>query len=238
MVSKENNRVEETMSLWGHISELRRRLLYAVIALAVTTTASFWLASTFIEWLARPIGGLARLQAIEVTEGIGVYMRISLLGGFIISFPVILYQLLAFTFPGLKDTEKRWVVSMIPVATILFVGGVSFAYFVMLPAAIPFLTEFLGVQTIPRLSNYIDFVTNILFWIGLAFEFPLVVFALVKLKVVSVKMLAKQWRIAIVIIAILASVITPTPDPVNMALLMAPLFGLYLLSLLFALLAR
>jgi sec-independent protein translocase protein TatC len=224
-------------SIWVHLEELRRRLFIVVIALIITIIASFSLAQQSLSILARPIGGLANLQAIEVTETIGVYMRISLLGGFILAFPVLLYELIAFTLPGLKSSEKKWLFSAIPFATVLFLGGVAFAYFVMLPSAIPFLTGLLGVRTIPRVSNYINFVTSLLFWIGIGFETPLVIFALVKLKIVSVKTLAKQWRVAIVVIAILSAVITPTVDPVNMGLLMLPLIGLYLLSLLLGLLA-
>jgi sec-independent protein translocase protein TatC len=123
-------------------------------------------------------------------------------------------------------------------ATILFVGGVAFTYFVMLPAAIPFLINFMGVQTVPTLNNYIKFVTNMMFWIGISFEMPLLVFVLAKLGIVSGSMLLKQWRIAIVVIAVLAAVVSPTVDPVNMGLLMLPLFALYLLSVFLAFFAR
>ncbi|HQP08803.1 MAG TPA: twin-arginine translocase subunit TatC, partial [Anaerolineaceae bacterium] len=152
--------------------------------------------------------------------------------------PYILYQLLAFIMPGLKPGEKRWVIMAIPLATLLFVIGVAFSYFVMLPAAIPFLTNFLSIPTTPRLSNYFNFITNLMFWIGIAFEAPLVVFVLAKLRMVSAKALLKQWRIAIVVIAAIAALITPTVDPVNMGLLMLPLFLIYLLSAIFAWLAR
>ena len=108
----------------------------------------------------------------------------------------------------------------------------------MLPAAIPFLVSFLGVKTTPRLSNYIGFVTNMMFWIGISFELPLLVFIMAKLNFVNAKMLAKQWRIAVVVIAVVAAVVTPTPDPVNMSLMMAPLMVLYVLSIFFAAVAR
>jgi sec-independent protein translocase protein TatC len=225
-------------SIWVHLDELRRRLFVAIITMVITTGASLALAQNFLQILAQPIGGLANLQAIEVTETIGVMMRVSLLGGFILAFPVFLYEIIAFTLPGLKPNEKKWLFIAIPFATLLFLGGVVFAYFVMLPSAIPFLTGMMGVKTIPRVSNYINFVTSLIFWIGIGFEEPLVVFALIKLKIITVGQLAKQWRIAIVIIAALSAVITPTVDPVNMGLLMLPLFGLYLLSLLLGLMAR
>jgi len=229
---------DRQMSIWEHVNELRKRLFRAVIGLVLTTTISFSIASKLLEMLAVPIGGLDKLQSIEITENMGVYMKVSLLSGFIFALPYILYQLLAFIMPGLKPGEKRWVIMAIPMATLLFVTGVAFSYFIMLPATIPFLTNFLGISTTPRLSNYFNFMTNLMFWIGVAFEAPLVVFVLAKLRLVSAKALLKQWRIAIVVIAVMAALITPTVDPVNMGLLMLPLFLIYLLSAILAWLAR
>ena len=226
------------MGVWEHVTELRGRLFFALIALVVTTLGSFMFAQYAIEILARPIGGLQNVVSIEVTENVGVFFRVSLLSGFILALPFILYQLLAFIAPGLYPNEKRMLLLFIPVATLLFIGGVAFSYFVMLPTAIPFLVSILGVQTLPRLSNYINFVTNLMFWIGVSFETPLVVFALAKFHIVTAAGLLKQWRFAIVIIAVVAAVVTPTPDPVNMGILMAPLFVLYLLSVLFAYIAN
>ena len=226
------------MGVWDHVKELRGRLFFALIALVVTTLGSFMFAQYAIEILAVPIGGLQNVVSIEVTENVGVFFRVSLLSGFILALPIILYQLLAYITPGLYPNEKRMLLLSIPIATLLFIGGVAFSYFVMLPTAIPFLVSILGVQTLPRLSNYINFVTNLMFWIGIAFETPLVVFALAKFHIVTAQALLKQWRFAIVIIAVIAAVVTPTPDPVNMGLLMAPLFVLYLLSVLFAYIAN
>jgi sec-independent protein translocase protein TatC len=230
---------EKEMTIWEHLGELRNRLFIALIALLVTTLISFIFADRFIQVLAIPMpGGLQSLLAIEVTENISVFMKVSLLSGFILALPFILYELLAYVLPGLTDSERRWVLISIPLASLFFLIGVAFCYFVMLPAAIPFLTGFLGVKTTPRLSSYIGFVTNMMFWIGISFELPLLVFILAKLKIVNAKMLLKQWRVAIVVIAVVAAIVTPTPDPVNMSLLMAPLFVLYMLSILFAFLAR
>lgn len=222
------------MGIWEHIGELRNRLFFALISLVVTTLLSFAFAERLVDVLASPIGGTQALISIEVTENISTFMRVSLLSGFILALPFILYQLLAFIMPGLMPNERRWLLVSIPVATLFFIAGVAFAFFVMLPAALPFLISFMGIKTTPRLINYFNFVTNLLFWIGVSFETPLLVFILAKLRFVSAKTLAKQWRIAIVIIAVLAAVVTPTPDPVNMGLLMLPLFVLYLLSILFA----
>lgn len=231
----ENNR---SMTITEHIEELRKRLLIGLVALGITTVASFSFAQYLIEYLSQPIGGLQNLQSIEITENIGVFMRVSLLAGFVLALPVIIYEFLAFIMPGLEPAEKKWVYWTIPFITLMFILGAAFAFLVMLPAAIPFLTSFLGVQTVPRLSNYINFVSNLIFWIGMSFQAPLVVLILARLKLVRAADLVKQWRLAVVIIAILAAMVTPTVDPVNMALLMAPLILLYWISVLLAALAR
>ena len=222
------------MTLIDHIEELRRRLLISFIALAAGVVVSLFFGEKIVTLLTEPIGGLDKLQSIEITENLGVYMRVSLLAGVIIAFPVILYELLLFILPGLKPNEKRFVIFSIPLATLFFVGGVAFAFLVMLPAALPFLTNFLGVQTNPRLSSYISFVTSLMFWVGVSFEMPLFIYVLARFGVVTPGSLLRYWRQAIVLIAILAAVITPTVDPVNMGLMMAPLIGLYFISILFA----
>ena len=228
---------EARMTLLEHLAELRQRLLKALIALALTTTLSFVFTPQIIEILTRPIGGPEVLQAIEVTENVGVFMRVSLLSGLVLAMPVIVYQLLRFILPGLKPHERRWIFIAVPSASLLFLTGVLFAYFVMLPAALPFLIGFLGIRTAPRPANYFSFITNLMLWIGLSFEAPLIIFVLAKLKLISAQTLARQWRVAVILIAIIAAVATPTVDPINMGLLMLPLLLLYLLSILLARLA-
>jgi sec-independent protein translocase protein TatC len=217
-----------------HVKELRMRLLWSLVGVAVGVIISFNLTNFFLDLLTVPIGGLDKLLSIEVTENLAVFMRVSLLAGFIIALPFVLYQLLAFITPGLHPRERRWLFLSIPFATLLFLAGVFFTYKVMLPTAIPFLISFLGVTTTPRLSNYIQFVTSLMFWVGVSFETPLVIFLLAKMHLVTAGALIRQWRIAIVVIAVLAAVITPTGDPVNMSILMAPLLALYLISILLA----
>jgi len=226
------------MSFFGHIEELRKRLLIALISLAVGVSVSLFFGEKAVAILTLPIGGLDKLQSIEITENIGVYMRVSLLLGVILAFPMIIYQLLLFVLPGLNIREKRSVLLAIPFATLFFLAGVAFAYFVMLPAALPFLINFLGVTTNPRLSSYISFITNLLFWIGVVFELPLLVYVIARFGLLTPKNMLRYWRQAIVIIAILAAIITPTVDPVNMSLMMLPLVVLYFISVLFAWLAN
>jgi sec-independent protein translocase protein TatC len=225
------------MTFWEHIEELRKRLFIALLALGAATAGSFVFAEKVINLLAKPAGSIDALQSIEVTENVAVFMRVSLLCGVMIAMPIILYELLAFILPGLKPGEKRWVFITMFFGTVLFFAGAAFAYFVMLPASVTFLINFLSVETKPRLSSYINFITSLIFWLGVGFQFPIIIFALVKLNILSAKTLAGGWRYSLVIIAIMAAVITPTVDPVNMVLLMAPLFVLYLLSVLFAYIA-
>ena len=236
-MSKEDS-LDKPIPILEHIEELRKRLLWALIFLLIAIIGSFFFAEKLIAILTQPIGGLENLQSIEVTESIGVYMKVSLLSGFIIAFPVIIYQILRFVLPGLTRQEKRSVLISIPFITMLFLSGVAFTYFVMLAPSLDFLTQFLGIETTPRLSSYINFVTNLIFWIGISFETPLFIFILARFGIVTAKGLLKGWRYAVVVIAVIAAVITPTIDPVNMALLMAPLIGLYFISVLFATMAQ
>lgn len=226
------------MTIWGHLNELRRRLLYALIALVLCVLISIVFADFLLELVSRPIGGFENLQSIQVTENLSVYFRVTLLAGFILALPFILLQLILFIAPGLKKKERLWLFRAVPLASLLFIGGAVFAYFVMLPTAIPFLVEFPGPEVLPKWRDYVNFVTNLIFWVGLSFETPLLMYVLAKLGIIDAKGLAKGWRIAVVIIAVIAAVATPTPDPINMAILMAPLLILYLLGILLAALAR
>jgi len=224
--------------LLDHLEALRGHLMRSLIAMAIGTAVGFTFAQRILDWMAEPIGGIEALQAIEVTESVGAFMKVSLLTGFVLAFPYILLEVFAFVNPGLKRRERILLLTSIPAATLLFIGGVAFAYFVMLPAALPFLLNFLGIQTVPRPSNYISFTTSLLFWIGVAFTFPLIVFALASVGMVRGAQLVKAWRFAIVGIAVMAAAITPTVDPVNMALLMLPMIGLYGLSIVLAAIAE
>ncbi len=226
------------MTILSHISELRKRLLVSVVALAVATLASFAFSQTLAELLAKPIGGLKAMSAIEVTENVTAFMKISLLSGVVLSMPVIFFEILAFVMPGLKPNERKWIWFVIPVATIFFAGGVAFAYLVMLPAALPFLLDFMGITTVPRPNDYFSFVLNLLFWVGVCFEMPLLMLVLSRLGVIKPTALIKQWRIALIASAVLAALITPTPDPVNMGLMMIPLVGLYFIGILFAVIGQ
>lgn len=222
-----------------HLLELRNRLFYSVIALAITTAVSFTFTSQMLNALRVPLPPDAKLLGTALTDQLGMFMRIALTAGFVLAVPFIATQFWIFIAQGLRSSERRIVYWFVPGATILFIAGVSFAYFVMLPAAIPFLLNILpGVEKLLRLNDYISDVTRLLFWVGLSFEMPLVFAALSRVGLITGRQLLAGWRIAVVGIAILAAVITPTADPVNMGLVMLPLFGLYLLSVMLAALVR
>jgi len=229
---------EVRQDTFEHLDELRTRLIKMLIALLLAVAGSFFFADKILDILATPIGGLQNLQAIEVTENASVFMRVSLLSGFILAFPFLIFQLLRFIEPGLEPDENRSVYIFVVLATVLFLVGAAFSYFIMLPPALQFLTGFLGTPMIPRLQSYINFTTGMVFWTGISFETPLIFFFLAKFKIVTPKGLLRQWRLAIVAISILAAVISPTIDPMNMLIIMAPLVVLYFLSILLTLMAR
>ena len=231
---KASAQMESSAPLLQHLDELRKRIFKAFFALIVTTGICFTFVRQIIEYLAQPIGGTEKLVSIEITENIAIFMKVSILGGFVLGMPFVVYQIIRFVMPGLNRRERVWLIIMVPFATILFAGGVAFTWFVMLPTAVPFLTNFMGITTQVRPANYFDFITRLMFWIGICFEMPLVIMFMAKLKFVTAKQLASGWRYAIVIIAIVASAVTPTVDPVNMGLVMAPLMGLYVISIILA----
>jgi len=220
-------------SLMPHIIELRKRLTRCLIAIAVGAGVATVMGESILTLLAAPIGGLEALQAIHVTEPFGVFFRTSLTVGIILASPYAIAQIWVFVAAGLKRSERRVFYLLVPFAVVLFAAGVAFAYLVMLPVAVPFLVTFMGINATPTLEDYVKFVTNALLWVGISFEMPLIMFALAKARLITAKMLLANWRIAIVAIAALAAVVTPTPDPVNMGIVAAPLVVLYLLSILF-----
>lgn len=229
---------QSPQEILGQLDDVRKHLLRSLLALVITVGISFWFTQDLITILAGPVGGLQNLQAIEVTESIGVFMKVALISGIALATPYLSFELWLFFAPGIMPRSKQLGLLSIPLALIFFVSGMSFAYFVMLPTALPFLLDFLGISTKLRPASYFEFVTSLMFWIGVAFEFPLVIFGVSAMGFVEPKMLIKQWRLAVVLISVLSAVITPTVDPVNMALVMGPMTGLYFLSIFFSWLAK
>ena len=218
-------------SLWDHIDELRMHLLRMLIGLAIGVGISFYFTIPLMEYLAIPVQGLENLQAIKVTEEVGVYMRVALMSGIAIMLPYLAFELWLFAAPGLRPRERKFGLAGIPLATILFLAGMAFTYFALLPTALPFLGGFTKIQQLWTANDYFGFVTGLMVWIGLFFEFPLVVYILTSIGFIKPHILSQQWRLAIVIIAIIAAAITPTIDPVTMGLTMLPMILLYFASI-------
>jgi sec-independent protein translocase protein TatC len=231
---------DEGMTLADHLRELRERLLKSVIALVVGTAVGLAFAEQILKVLLAPYGPAKQLLVTSPISPLTNVFTVSVTTGAILALPFILYQALAFIFPGLLPHERRWVMIALPFGFGLFLLGVLFAFFVMLPAAVGFLTgifpSVFNVALTP--DDYIPFVAGVMFWMGVAFEMPLIIFVLAKANVINANLLKRHWRWAVVIVAVLAALITPTPDPLNMSIVMVPLLLLYGLSIILAYLAR
>ena len=230
----EHNPIEDSrMALMDHLIELRNRLLWVVGALIIGTALSMLFVTPILNFIIAPLSALGAMPtAIGPTDTITVFFKVSFTMGAIFAMPVIIYQIIRFVAPGLYPHEKRNLLLILPGFMVLFGIGAAFAYFMLLPTAVAFLQSFLGdiIKQEWTIDRYISFVTRIVFWIGVAFEMPLVVAFLARAGIVSGPKLLGFWRQAVVIIAVIAAAITPTVDPVNMTLVMAPLIVLYAIS--------
>ena len=218
-------------ALLDQIEAFRSHLLRSVLWLTLFIIAAFWVAEPLMSILAEPVGGLEKLQAIQPTEEIGVFMRVAMMVGIAAAFPFVAFEFWFFAAPGLKPREKKQGLAGIPLAYILFLAGMSFTFYALLPAALPFLSGFTAISELWTAREYFAFITGLMLWIGLFFEFPLVIYALTSIGLVEPKFLVEQWRLAVVIIAVLAAAITPTVDPVNMGLVMIPMILLYFIGI-------
>ncbi len=220
------------MGIFEHLNELRRRLFTSVIALVIGTMGGVAVATPVLKFISEPYG--RAFIVLDPTGGVIQYFRVAILVGASLAIPVITYELLMFILPALTGKEKKWLLLSIPPIFILFLIGIAFAWFILIPPALGFLVNF--QTSIFRAEwtadHYLGFVTSLLFWMGVAFETPLVFFVLSLFAVVQSRQLIRNWRIAVVGSAIIAAVITPTVDPVNMMLVMGPLMALYALSIL------
>jgi sec-independent protein translocase protein TatC len=235
---------DRELSLRDHLQELRRRLLISVIALLVGTVVAFAFWEPAVEILKRPAqeindGQGVKLIATQVTETLTTSFKLSMVGGAVLAFPVILYQIVRFIAPGLTGNERRTLLLFMPGALLAFVSGVAFGYFVLTPQALPFLLTFGEgvVEPLVRISSLVDVMVRLLFWMGIVFETPLVMLLLARLGIVNAGAFSRFRRFWLVIAFILAAVITPTFDPVNQILVAVPLLALYEVGVLLARLA-
>jgi sec-independent protein translocase protein TatC len=222
------------LTLLGHLRELRWRLTRALLVLVATTIVAFIFSDEFFELLKSRVQDLDLIY-IEVTELFGVYMKVSLIGGFVLALPYFVYEAVMFVAPALTRREKIYIALLLPSIAIFFLGGAIFAYYILLPPALNFLIHPPFGQDIAepaiRISNYISVVTKLLFWIGISFEIPIVIVFLSKIGIVHPDGLARWRKWAFLLAFVLAAIITPTFDPVNQTLVAGPIIILYELGI-------
>jgi sec-independent protein translocase protein TatC len=230
IVNKEDNK----MTLLGHLLELRKRVFYSAIAMVVTIAVSFIFANQLFEILKAPAAATGiTFVYIDVTEMIGIYMKVCVVAGFVLASPFLLYQFVMFVAPGLKPNEKKYVQIVLPWVGLMFIGGVVFGYYIFLPPALKFLLTFANDIATPsiRISNYVDVITRFLLAAGLIFELPVFCTFLAKIGIVTSKWLAGKRKWAIILAFVASALITPTPDPINQTIVAIPMIVLYEISI-------
>lgn len=214
-----------------HLEELRWRLVKGAAALTVGAVVAFF----FRDWMFELIEGPYRsaiddsdaLAQFQVTEGFSVAMRLSLFGGTVLASPVLFYQLWAYVNPALTKRERRWAIPIVAALAVLFTGGVAFGY-VILPRGLDFLLGIQpGLEPIIGVGSYVSLTLRFLLVFGLAFEFPVFLFAASAAGLLSSAQLAKGRRWAVLVIVVIGAVVTPTGDPLTLLALSVPLYLLY-----------
>lgn len=230
---------EKRFTIFGHLNELRRRLIGSVIAIAITSGISFIFYEQVFNILISPAADI-NLIYIEMTEMLGTIMRVCLVSGVILAMPYLTYQFIMFVSPALTRKERKYVYLILPWMALMFAGGVAFGYFIMIPRVTGFLITFGSDIATPqiKIGNYIALVTRLLLAIGLVFEMPVLTTLLARMGIITHKWLADKRRSAIILAFILAALITPTIDPINQSLVALPLILLYEMSIWLAKLAQ
>ncbi len=225
------------MTLQEHLEELRVRILYSVVGILIALMAGIYFSERVLVLIADQANvPNSQIQTINPTEGFITWFKVALYIAIAIAMPLLTYQVLAFIAPGLTRGERRWLYMSMPVVTVLFVAGVAFAFFVAIPRALDFLSQFQSdiFKWDPRASDLISFYLRLMIGMGIAFELPVAIFVLSKIGVVNTRMLSRGRKIAFILVVIAAAVITPTPDPFNMMLIAIPIYLLYELGVFFS----
>ena len=227
---------DEKMPLTAHLEELRKRLIICLIALAVGFGISFFFKEQIFFFLTKPLEANlpegSTLQYIGIPEAFLTYLKLSLFGALFLALPVILYELWCFTAPGLYEKEKKYIIPFVFFSMLFFLGGASFCYFVVFPFVFNFFMAFSNetLRAMPAIRQYLAFATRMLIAFGLVFEMPIFFFFLGKVGLVSYKGLAKQRRLAVVLVFVGAALLTP-PDVISQTMLAGPLLILFEISL-------
>ena len=219
-----------------HIADLRKRLTISTITVVIMFFACFTFYEPILEWMMAPVkhalpAGTSMI-AVEIQETFFTAMKVAFFAGFIISLPVIFWQLWLFLAPGLYDHEKKLVVPFVFFATLMFLLGASFAYYIVVPIGFDFLIAFGNsvVSVLPSIGKYVGFFTKLMIGFGIAFELPVITFFLAKIGLVNDQMLKDFFRYAVVLIFIISAILTP-PDVISQVLMAAPLLILYGVSI-------
>ena len=226
---------DDRMTLVEHLDELRTRIIVSAAVLVLAVVFCFWQNHELLEIANEPLPGDLEPITLSPTEPFFTTIKLSLYGGILLALPILLYQLYAFVLPAFSPGEKRVVLPMLLAVPFLFIGGVVFAYFVVMPPALDFLLDFnadeFDIEV--RASEYYGFIVLTLIGVGLLFQIPVGVLAVTRLGIVTPQQLARNRRYAILIIAVVAMLL-PGTDPVTMLISMLPLYLLFELSLLLA----
>lgn len=230
----EDSELGGRMTFLEHLDELRRRILYSILALVVTFIASWIFREEIFAFLAAPIHDVVEeLHVIKPTEPFTIYLKVSFVAGLFLAIPVILYQVWMFIAPGLYRKEKHYVFPFLLCSTVLFLLGGSFAYWIVLPPALRFLLlEFgRGFRPIITAVEYFDFEIIIVVGMGVIFQLPVLVAFLSIFGMITPRFLWKNFRYAFLIITIIAAIVSPTTDPFNLFLWTGPMVILYMVSI-------
>jgi sec-independent protein translocase protein TatC len=227
---------EDHLTLVEHLDELRNRIIVCVVAFAVALGLCFWQNHLLLEIASGPLpDDHKELLTFGVTEPFTTTLTVAAYGAIVLSLPVLIYQVYAFVLPAFSDSERRLALPMMLLAPLLFLAGVAFAYFVVMPAAVKFLLNFndsqFNVQV--RARDYYSFFSTTMLAGGIVFQVPMAILAVTRLGIVSVAQLSANRRYAYLAIAVLAAAL-PGVDPITMLIEMVPLLGLYELSILLA----
>ena len=223
---------EKVMTLVDHLSELRNRIVVVLVAVAIGSALGFWLAPRIIAFLKAPLQTDKPLVFTGLGDAFFINLKISLVFGFIVAMPIILYEVWAFVSPGLTPKERRLARPWVPLALFFFALGVVVAY-VILPYASGFLLGFQSpdLQALITAEAYFSFVTMLFLVFGLAMEFPIVLVLLSKVGIVTSQALAARRRQALLVIAIIAAIATPGGDPISPVILGLTMYILYEVSI-------
>jgi sec-independent protein translocase protein TatC len=227
------------MSFLDHLEELRRRIIYSIGAVAVGFFACWGYAEKIVGWMQKPImealqknGMPQTLVYLNPTDPFNLYLKVAALAGVFVSCPIVLYQVWMFISPGLYRHEKRYVTPFMISTVGLFLAGGAFGYKLVYPAALEFLIGY-GKQFQPMITihEYTDLFLTVILGLGVVFELPILVFFLALMGVVSAGWMWRNVRYSILVIFVIAAIITPTTDILNMCIFAAPMVALYLLSI-------